>query len=210
MKKLLLISALLIFACSSDDNNDSNLNVNDNYFFEFELFDVINRVQGDYSSFLNSNLSLNQNRCLTGADLGGWNTVISIADISESNYISGQNFYFQFRIPDPQIGSNNNTDITILFGTYIEEQLDNFIYFSEIEGDVWGSDTNNKLTNITITDLGEVGSLSNDMQDFLPGNSFKATYEKLVYFASQNNNSNDIEFNIPTLMRFEINSIRGL
>ena len=46
MKKLLLISALLIFACSSDDSNDSNLNGNDNYFFEFELFDVINRVQG--------------------------------------------------------------------------------------------------------------------------------------------------------------------
>ena len=127
MKKLLLISALLIFACSSDDSNDSNLNGNDNYFFEFELFDVINRVQGDYSSFLNSNLSLNQNICLTGADLGGWNTVISIADISESNYISGQNFYFQFRIPNAQIGSNNNTDITILSGTYEEQPITLYI-----------------------------------------------------------------------------------
>ena len=91
-------------------------------------------------------------------------------------------------------------------GTYIEEQLDNFIYFSEIEGDVWGSDTNNKLTNITITDLGEVGSLSNDMQDFLPGNKVSKMKNWFIF----QNISNDIEFNIPTLMRFEINSIRGL
>ena len=60
------------------------------------------------------------------------------------------------------------------------------------------------------TDLGEAGSLSNDMQNFIPGDSFQATYEKMIYFASQNSEGTGLVFNIPTLMRFEINYIRGL
>tara|TARA_B110000967_G_C18812015_1_gene524135 strand:+ start:658 stop:1284 length:627 start_codon:yes stop_codon:yes gene_type:complete len=208
MKKLLLLSALFVFACTDDEGDNNNSNQS-NYFFEFELFDVVNRVQGDYNSFFNVQSS-SQNICLSGsADVLGWGTVISIGDISDTNYISGQNFYFSFVISDPQIGNDNYTSQTILFGNYIQEQSPN-LYFSEIEGDFFGSDTNNKLTNIIITDLGEVGSISNDMQDFVPGDSFKATYEKMVYFASQNSGGAGFVFNIPTLMRFEINSIRGL
>ena len=210
MKKLLLLSTLLIFSCSSDDSsNDNNNNNPSNYFFEFELFDVVNRVQGDYYDFFNSNLILSQNRCLTSSAVTGWNTVISIGDISDTNYISGQNFYFQFLIPNPQIGNDNYTSLVLLAGGYVQEQSPNLV-FSEIEGDFYGSDTNNKLTNITITDFGEVGSLSNDMQNFIPGDSFKATYEKMIYFASQNSEGTGFVFNIPTLMRFEINSIRVL
>ena len=48
------------------------------------------------------------------------------------------------------------------------------------------------------------------MQNFIPGDSFKATYEKMIYFASQNSEGTGLVFNIPTLMRFEINSIKGL
>ena len=59
MKKLLLLSALLIFACSSDDSNDNN----SNYFFEFELFDVINRVEGNYEDFFSGQVETNT--CLT-------------------------------------------------------------------------------------------------------------------------------------------------
>ena len=211
MKKLLLLSAFLIFACSSDDSSDDSSDNNNsnqsNYFFEFELFDVVNRVQGDYNSF--SVGGGTNNFCISGAAPPlGWNTTISIGDISATNYISGQNFYFGFMISDPQIGNDNYTSSINLFGDYIQQISPN-LYFSEIEGDFDGSDTHNKLTNITITDLGEVGSFSDDMQDFIPGDSFKASYEKTVYFASQNTNGPGFVFNIPTLMRFEINSMRG-
>ena len=57
MKKLILLSALLIFACSSDDSNDNN----SNYFFEFELFDVINRVEGNYEDFFSGQVETKKN-----------------------------------------------------------------------------------------------------------------------------------------------------
>ena len=197
MKKLLLLSALLIFACSSDDSNDNN----SNYFFEFELFDVINRVEGNYEDFFSGQVETNT--CLTGSSVGGWTSSLVLGDISEDNYVSGQNVYFSFRIPNGQIGANNSTDIIILNGPYISGFAG--IRFSEIEGDIWGAESNNKLTNIEITDFGEPGYLSNDMQNFIEGRSFKASYEKTVYFAS-----NEFVFDIPTLLRFEINTIRGL
>ena len=206
-KTLFLLSALLIFACSSDDSDDSNDN-NSNYFFEFELFDVINRVEGNYEDFFSGQVETNT--CLTGSSVGGWTSSLVLGDISEDNYVSGQNFNFSFRIPNGQIGANNSTDIIILNGPYISEYLQEIngfagIRFSEIEGDIWGAESNNKLTNIEITDFGEPGYLSNDMQNFIEGRSFKASYEKTVYFAS-----NEFVFDIPTLLRFEINTIRGL
>jgi hypothetical protein len=72
MKKLLLLSTLLIFACSSDDSDDSNdsNDNNSNYFFEFELFDVINRVEGNYEDFFSGQVETNT--CLTGSSVGGW------------------------------------------------------------------------------------------------------------------------------------------
>ena len=205
MKKLLFLSALLIFSCSSDDSSNNN---NSNYFFEFELFDVINRVEGNYEDFISGQVETNT--CLTGSSVGGWTSSLVLGDISEDNYVSGQNFNFSFRIPNGQIGANNSTDVIILYGPYISEYLQEIngfvgIRFSEIEGDIWGAESNNKLTNIEITDFGEPGYLSNDMQNFIDGRSFKASYEKTVYFAS-----NDFVFDIPTLLKFEINTIRGL
>ena len=205
MKKLLFLSALLIFSCSSDDSSNNN---NSNYFFEFELFDVINRVEGNYEDFISGQVETNT--CLTGSSVGGWTSSLVLGDISEDNYVSGQNFNFSFRIPNGQIGANNSTDVIILYGPYISEYLQEIngfvgIRFSEIEGDIWGAESNNKLTDIEITDFGEPGYLSNDMQNFIDGRSFKASYEKTVYFAS-----NEFVFDIPTLLRFEINTIRGL
>jgi hypothetical protein len=205
MKKLLFLSALLIFSCSSDDSSNNN---NSNYFFEFELFDVINRVEGNYEDFISGQVETNT--CLTGSSVGGWTSSLVLGDISEDNYVSGQNFNFSFRIPNGQIGANNSTDVIILYGPYISEYLQEIngfvgIRFSEIEGDIWGAESNNKLTDIEITDFGEPGYLSNDMQNFIDGRSFKASYEKTVYFAS-----NDFVFDIPTLLKFEINTIRGL
>ena len=183
MKKLLFLSALLIFSCSSDDSSNNN---NSNYFFEFELFDVINRVEGNYEDFISGQVETNT--CLTGSSVGGWTSSLVLGDISEDNYVSGQNFNFSFRIPNGQIGANNSTDVIILYGPYISEYLQEIngfagIRFSEIEGDIWGAESNNKLTNIEITDFGEPGYLSNDMQNFIDGRSFKASYEKTVYFA---------------------------
>ncbi len=48
MKKLLLLTALFIFACSSDDSSDTNdNNVPDGqYFFEIEIGNEVHRIQG--------------------------------------------------------------------------------------------------------------------------------------------------------------------
>ena len=54
MKKLLLLSALFIFACSSDDSSDMNDNLNggNNYFFEIIFGDETHRVEGNSISII--------------------------------------------------------------------------------------------------------------------------------------------------------------
>jgi major membrane immunogen (membrane-anchored lipoprotein) len=57
MKKLLLLSALLIFACSSD-SSDNNIS-DGQYFFEIEFAGQTHRVQGTNSDMFTNG----QNSC---------------------------------------------------------------------------------------------------------------------------------------------------
>ena len=90
----------------SEDNNNSNNNSNNSnnvdYFFEVEFGGVINRVQGNTS---NTNSFLAKNKCYaaTGNQWGGF---LSISDITDVSYVSGQNMELFFILDDAQLGSN--------------------------------------------------------------------------------------------------------
>jgi hypothetical protein len=107
MKKLLyLFLTVLIVACSGEDSNNSNNNSNNSnnvdYFFEVEFGGVINRVQGNIST---TNNFITKNKCYT-AIVPQWATSLSISDITDVSYVSGQTMNLFLVLDDAQLGSN--------------------------------------------------------------------------------------------------------
>ena len=107
MKKLLLLSALLILGCSGDESNQNN-NISDgeiSYFFELEVFGVVNRVEG-IANLTTPPMGQSPNSCFTiyGAETYVW---LSIADITNNDFVTGEYFTFQLSIEEPQVGNSN-------------------------------------------------------------------------------------------------------
>ena len=118
MKKLIyLFLTVLIVACSGEDgsnsNNNSNNSNNVDYFFEVEFGGVINRVEGNTS---NRNSFLIKNKCYTGI-APQWATSLSISDITDVSYVSGQTMNLFLVLDDAQLGSNTGR-ISQLSGSY--------------------------------------------------------------------------------------------
>ena len=197
MKKLTyLFLALIIVACSSDDEGGNNSNSID-YFFEVEFGGVINRVEGNYSFTLGDITFpfVNPNQCFGSTD----GVILSIADITAENYVSGQNMELWMNFDNAQLGSN--TGILYDFGGfYIEEYLESISTtgsFVENIGD--GIDQAGIITDINITDLGTSGS-----PPYSFGETIKGSYEKVIYFRS--NVTGD--YDIPVPIRIEFSAVR--
>ena len=204
MKKLLyLFLTVLIVACSGEDSNNSNNNSNNSnnvdYFFEVEFGGVINRVQGNTS---NTNSFLTKNKCYaaTGNQWGGF---LSISDITDVSYVSGQNMELFFSLDNAQLGSNTGR-IFQLFGSYIDDYLETIgsypglgAYFKEN-----GTGEQGVITNINITDLGTQPTSTNTGLDY--GETLKVTYEGVLYFLSLDTN----QYDIPAPIRIEFNAVR--
>ena len=204
MKKLIyLFLTVLVVGCSGEDgsnsNNNSNNSNNVDYFFEVEFGGVINRVQGNTS---NTNSFLAKNKCYaaTGNQWGGF---LSISDITDVSYVSGQNMELFFILDDAQLGSNTGR-IGQLFGNYIDDYLETIgsygsggTFFKENgTGDV------GVITNINITDLGTQPTSTNTGLDY--GETLKATYEGVLYFYNLDTN----QYDIPAPIRIEFNAVR--
>lgn len=197
MKKLILLSVLFIFACSSDDSSDTNNSNGVDYFFEVEFGGVISSVQGNSSSTApNGTNWFIVNPC-TGTTDG---VSLWITDITAENYVSGQNMQLTITFDNAQLG-NNSGKIQIFDGFYINQYLQsigaNDSKFVESIGD--GFSQRGKITNINITDLGTVGGFPN-----YGGETIKASYEKVVYFRSIDTG----EYDIPAPIRIEFNAVR--
>jgi hypothetical protein len=200
MKKLLyLFLTLLIVACSGEDNNNSNNSNNVDYFFEVEFGGVINRVQGNTS---NTNSWSVKNRCTT-AIVPQWATSLSISDITDVSYISGQTMNLFLILDDAQLGSNTGV-LGNFFGNYIDDYLISI-------GSYPGTGTNFKengtgdtgvITNILVTDLGTQPTSTNTGLDY--GETLKATYEGVLYFLSLDTG----QYDIPAPIRIEFNAVR--
>ena len=203
MKKLLyLFLTVLIVACSGEDggnnsNNNSNNSNNVDYFFEVEFGGVINRVQGNTS---NTNSFLDKNKCYT-AIVPQWATSLSISDITDASYISGQTMQLFLILDDAQLGSNTGR-ISQLFGNYID---DYFISIGSVAGagalfKENGTGDTGVITNILVTDLG-TQPIGNGI-DY--GETLKATYEGVLYFYNQDTG----EFDLPEPLRIEFSAVR--
>ena len=200
MKKLVyLFLTVLIVACSSDDSNNSNNNSNNSnnvdYFFEVEFCGVINRVQGNTS---NLNSFINKNQCYTGI-VPQWATLLSISDITDVSYISGQTMNLFLILDDAQLGSNTGR-ISQLSGSYIVDYLEDLGALASFKEN--GTGETGVITNINVTDLGTQPTSINTGFDY--GETLKATYEGVLYFYNLDTN----QYDIPAPIRIEFNAVR--
>ena len=201
MKKLLyLFLTVLIVACSGEDSNNSNNNSNNSnnvdYFFEVEFGGVINRVQGNIST---TNNFITKNKCYT-AIVPQWATSLSISDITDVSYVSGQTMELFLILDDAQLGSNTGR-IGQLFGNYIDDYLETIGSFGD--GTFFkenGTGDTGVITNILVTDLG-TQPIGNGI-DY--GETLKATYEGVLYFLSLDTG----QYDIPAPIRIEFNAVR--
>ena len=202
MKKLIyLFLTVLIVACSGEDNNNDGNNSNNSnnvdYFFEVEFGGVINRVQGNTS---NTNSFSTKNKCYAATG-NQWGAFLSISDITDVSYVSGQNMELFFILDDAQLGSN--TGRISLSGSYIVDYLisigtypSNGANFKEN-----GTGDTGVITNINITDLGTQPTANTGL-DY--GETLKATYEGVLYFYNLDTN----QYDIPAPIRIEFNAVR--
>ena len=183
MKKLLYIFlTVLIFGCSGEDSNNSNNNStnsnNIDYFFEVEFGGVINRVQGNTS---NTNSWQVKNKCYTGI-APQWATSLSISDITDVSYISGQTMDLFLILDDAQLGSNTGR-ISQFFGNSIDDSLEPIgsyrgggTFFKEN-----GTGEQGVITDIKITDFGTHQTITHIRLTY--GANLNATYERVLYFS---------------------------
>ena len=200
MKKLLyLFLTVLIVACSGEDSNNSNNNSNNSnnvdYFFEVEFCGVINRVQGNTS---NLNSFINKNQCYTGI-VPQWATLLSISDITDVSYISGQTMNLFLILDDAQLGSNTGR-ISQLSGSYIVDYLEDLGALASFKEN--GTGETGVITNINVTDLGTQPTSINT--GFYYGETLKATYEGVLYFYNLDTN----QYDIPAPIGIEFSAVR--
>ena len=126
----------------------------------------------------NTNSFISKNKCYVGTG-NQWGGFLSISDITDVSYVSGQNMELFFVLDDAQLGSNTGR-IGQLSGNYIDDYLISIgsyggagTFFKEN-----GTGDTGVITNILVTDLG-TQPIGNGI-DY--GETLKATYEGVLYF----------------------------
>jgi hypothetical protein len=219
MNKLILLLTIitLSFSCSSDSNPNSNnpTNGNVNYYFKIKINGVEHKVQGNTSGFYPG---FNPNLCQASV-YSTTNLAFFINDITNPNYVGGQNLQLQVSIPNCHVGLN---EASMFFLT--SPVLSNFLSNSGNVGSSyvensgfycasnWGnicqyplySSYQYKIT-INITDMGT----PNGPQGF--GNTFKGSYNGPIYFGTSSNTSTAgqiYNMNIPMQFSMEFEAYR--
>jgi hypothetical protein len=216
MKKLLLLTALFIFACSSDDSSDTNdNNVPDGqYFFEIEIGNEVHRIQG-----INTEIITNgQNWCSASLLQGTQGLIFRLSDTSASDYVSGQPLQIMFYINNPQLGSNNNGRIEFLDAVnqgsflynYAEQNNFNFLGSSFVENtpmnaiDAISEGVVGKISNITLSSIGT--SPSNPI--LFDGDNLSGSYEGVLYFIANGSTNSDTNHDIPVPIKISFSAVR--
>ena len=216
MKQLLLLSALLIFACSSDDSNDNNANnvPDGQYFFEIEIGGEVHRIQG-----VNTEIATNgTNLCSAFLNGGNQGVTFSLNDTSASDYVSGQPLQIRLFITNPQLGSNNNgriefldainqgsflynyaeqNNFTLLGNDFVENTPMNAVD-AIVEGVV------GKISNITLSSIGTPPS--NPV--LYDGNNLSGSYEGVLYFIPNGWTSSETNHDIPVPIKISFSAVR--
>ena len=213
MKKLFLLSALLIFACSSDDSSDSddNLNGGNNYFFEIIFGGETHRVEGNSISIIEqAGSSCFLNRAQASYFNGTLDITCRIEDITCNTYISGQYLHVGLIIDNPQLG-NNQGRIVFRDTPFLQdyENLNNInlssnqFYVENNPMNVSEASQNgllNLITDINVTDLGTSPSSFN----IYDGATVKGSYNGVLYYNDTSNfNNTELVVPVPISISFE-------
>ena len=212
MKKLLLLSALLIFACSSDsEGNNDNLNGVNNYFFEIIFGGETHRVEGNSISIIEQvGSSCFLNRAQASYINGTLDITCRIEDITCNTYISGQYLHVGLIIDNPQLG-NNQGRIVFRDTPFLQdyENLNNInlssnqFYVENNPMNVSEASQNgllNLITDINITDLGTSPSSFN----IYDGATVKGSYNGVLYYNDTSNfNNTELVVPVPIIISFE-------
>jgi len=212
MKKLLLFSALLIFACGSDsEGNNDNLNGVNNYFFEIIFGGETHRVEGNSISIIEQvGSSCFLNRAQASYFNGTLDITCRIEDITCNTYISGQYLHVGLIIDNPQLG-NNQGRIVFRDTPFLQdyENLNNInlssnqFYVENNPMNVSEASQNgllNLITDINITDLGTSPSSFN----IYDGATVKGSYNGVLYYNDTSNfNNTELVVPVPISISFE-------
>ena len=212
MKKLLLLSALLIFACGSDsEGNNDNLNGVNNYFFEIIFGGETHRVEGNSISIIEQvGSSCFLNRAQASYFNGTLDITCRIEDITCNTYISGQYLHVGLIIDNPQLG-NNQGRIVFRDTPFLQdyENLNNInlssnqFYVENNPMNVSEASQNgllNLITDINITDLGTSPSSFN----VYDGATVKGSYNGVLYYNDTSNfNNTELVVPVPISISFE-------
>lgn len=226
MKKIILLFSFfaLLFSCSSDSENSSNNNGNSftnsmDYEFTITINGEVHKVKGNttdgipngtvYSAFHSINNSCTANN-------GSYTQIISlkINDVTESNYISGQNLECGISFPNLLLGINQaSVSFTgSYFDTFYTNGQSNFVpggwHFHTSNG-LQTSNINN--LPITISDLGS-NSLINQPYP-LPlynfGQTLKGNYSGTIYLRNGDVNPLNLNtFDIPVQLSIDFKALR--
>ena len=231
MKKLilLLVFVSILSGCSnggnaSSSNNSSSGNVD--YYFKIKINGVEHKVQGNTSGFAIGNINSfqnNPNECVAGI---GTTTqlIFKIADITKSNYVSGQNLQMVVYIPNCHVGLNQASvyiSSSPVFDAFKSSILpyasDIFIENSGLYSPYSNQSNSytlysNKIT-LNVTDMGtptQFNAVNPSVNYYNYGITFKGNYNGTVYFTNDSvgGNTQSISFDIPMQFSMEFEAYR--
>ncbi len=217
-KIILLITVIaLSFSCSSDSNssnNNSNSFTNSmDYEFTITINGEVHKVKGNTTNGIPVNMSSSpnhyiNNRCDISSGGISKTVFLLLSDITESNYVSGQNIQCAISLPSQSIGINQ-ANVT-LNGPYFSALYTSLGAISSLGFSATSGIISNNLTlnilPITITDLGTTSSNPNNpIYNF--GETVKGNYSGTIYLASQVNSAG-INFNIPVQLSIDFKALR--
>jgi len=222
---LFLTIVSLLFSCSNDNNNTSSNNNGNSftnsmdYEFTITINGVVHKVKGNTTNGIpygtvNSGVHYINNMCTAFDNSGNKSINLQINDITESNYISGQNIRCLLSLNNLLTGSNQ-IDVSF-FGSYFDTLYTNIgqtnlspgiLIFQTASGPE-NMNLRGKLP-ITITDL---GTGTNFPQTYpLPlynfGQTLKGNYLGTIYLRRMTSSGN-ITFDIPVQLSIDFKALR--
>ena len=179
------------------------------YSFEIEFGGEIHKIQGNLANDIFTSFPNNQSISIIQ---GGITSVqLSLDDISESNYVSGQTIGMIINIDNATLGNNEGSLFFNLSYPYVDnylqslDVLNNGLFdFVENSPAPYGSDGNRRVSNINITDLGTPSSLDYTNGNYIWGETIKGSYDGMLYFRSSISN----DYDIPVPIRIEFSAVR--
>lgn len=220
MKKLLyLFFATVILSCGADDNGDNNSNSAVlQYFFEIELAGEIHKIQGQVDQSDPYSSPYGQNQCVASLYSGNQSISLTLSDITEDDYVSGQPLgVLGMGILNPQIGDNEGviSFLSAASSAFLSEfaelnnitlWLDDYVENTPMTvSEAYENDLVGKISNIMISDLGT----SADISEGRPyGEPIQGSYEGVLYFKDNEAFGSDAMYDVPVPIRIAFSAVR--